>query len=870
MYRLSTYILYLTSLSPHAPEAAVTTDSIAVSQADSIMMARLDSLTRTLDELVVVAKEGEGLTSTSKIGRDAMDHLQPTSFADLLELLPGNISKNPEMGKANTITLRETGNLGATGAPSDNDDYAISSLGTLFMVDGAPVNNDANMQTLGTYSADGAASARNTTNKGVDMRSISTDNIENVEIIRGIPSAEYGNLTSGVVKIKRINRTTPLSARFKADGYSKLFAASKGFGVGERDMVINADLSYLDSKADPRDNLENYRRITGSLRFNSQWDSEMMNIRWNIGGDYTGSFDNAKTDPDLNYLKVDEYRSSYNRMALTSDLLLTLNNPRLFDEFNLNTSLSYERDRLTRRKQVAPQRASIAPTTMKPGEQIGEYLLGEYIAEFESDGRPFNVFLKGKAAGSRTWGTTTHDYKVGLEWTLSKNYGGGQIYDLTRPLSASWTSRPRRFRDIPALQVLSFFVEDNFTLPVGANTLTAQVGVRSIQLPSLSSEYYLANRPYFDPRANASWTFPSFDAAGSPMTVSVTGGYGLTTKMPTIDYLYPQAQYTDIIQLNYYDVNNPAQNSLVSLMTYIDDATNYDLHPARNHKWEVSGAISWKGNSLNVSYFEERMNSGFRYQTIYSPYAYKDYDEGSIAAGELTAPPVLGDIPYTEASVLKGYRMVTNGTRLDKRGVEFTLTTTRWKALRTRLIVNGAWLHSVYSNSGMMYSPVTEVVGGMPVSDRYVGLYDYRDGRVNEQVNTNFLFDTQIPKWGLVFTSTFQFMWWVKTTRLPMDGVPLYYLDAADGALHQYTTASETDAALRFLIKTYNDDVFRTVKIPFAGYFNLKATKTIGKHLKVALFVNRILDWLPDYRSNGLLVRRSTDAYFGMELNLSL
>ena len=82
-----------------------------------------DSTATTLDEVVVTAREGEGMTSASRIGKDAMKQLQPTSFTDLLELLPGNISQNPEMGKANTITLRETGNLGATGAKSDNDDY---------------------------------------------------------------------------------------------------------------------------------------------------------------------------------------------------------------------------------------------------------------------------------------------------------------------------------------------------------------------------------------------------------------------------------------------------------------------------------------------------------------------------------------------------------------------------------------------------------------------------------------------------------------------------------------------------------------------------------------------------------------------------
>ena len=110
------------------------------------------------------------------------------------------------MGVANTITLRETGTLNASGEKSDNPDYSISSLGTLFLVDGAPINGDANMQYIPSGSDSSSPEyKRNITNKGVDMRSISTDDIESVEIVRGIPSAEYGNLTSGLVNIKEID-----------------------------------------------------------------------------------------------------------------------------------------------------------------------------------------------------------------------------------------------------------------------------------------------------------------------------------------------------------------------------------------------------------------------------------------------------------------------------------------------------------------------------------------------------------------------------------------------------------------------------------------------------------------------------------------
>lgn len=333
------------------------TDTVAVSvpRADPIRV-RLRESVSMLGEVVITAKESSGVTSSSRIDRDAMSHLQPTSFTDLLELLPGNISQNPDMGKVNSINLRETGGVSATGARTDlSEDYAMTSLGTAFMVDGAPVSGDANLQSVPASGDMGAQ--RNSTNRGVDMRTISTDNIESVEIVRGIPSAEYGNLTSGVVNIKRIRRATPFTARFKADEYSKLFSAGKGLGLGRN--VLNADFSYLDSKIDPRDSRENYRRITGSLRGHLLFGSadSRMTADWTVGADYTGSFDNAKVDPDLNYNKIDEFKSEYNRWALTSDLKFSFPRLRWIDGVSLNTAVAMQHDRLTRRKQVAPARA---------------------------------------------------------------------------------------------------------------------------------------------------------------------------------------------------------------------------------------------------------------------------------------------------------------------------------------------------------------------------------------------------------------------------------------------------------------------------------------------------------------------------------
>ncbi len=91
-----------------------------------------------IEEVIITAKESKGLTSSSVISQRAMQHLQPSSFTDLLELLPGGRSTDPVMNQVNKISLRETGNPGS--------DYNTSAMGTTFLVDGAPLNSGANLQ----------------------------------------------------------------------------------------------------------------------------------------------------------------------------------------------------------------------------------------------------------------------------------------------------------------------------------------------------------------------------------------------------------------------------------------------------------------------------------------------------------------------------------------------------------------------------------------------------------------------------------------------------------------------------------------------------------------------------------------------------
>lgn len=817
---------------------------------------------RMLNEVVVTAHESQGITTSSVIDRKAIEHLQPSSFTDLLSLLPGGSTQLPDLTNSNSIRLRQAGTGGSN--------YDVSAIGTVFVTDGIPINSNADMQMVKQASSNAAGdpdAGRNHTTSGVDMRSIPTDNIESVEVIRGIAPVEYGDLTSGVVLIKRKLKATPFEARFKADSYSKLVYAGKGMQFGS--FIMNLGLDFLDAKADPRNPMTNYKRLTASARLQDSWSIGDMRLRWRSNYDYTGSFDDEKHDPEILKQKDDNYKSSYNRFGMTHSLLLSPGKVSALKSLSLDIALAYEWSKIEQQKSISLSRDMAASTSLEEGEHDGLYLPYHYISNVTVDGKPLNLFAKMKGVFAMTTGRMGHNINAGAEWKMDKNYGRGQQYDPARPISPGTPYRPRIYSHIPAMHQLSFYAQDNITLPFGGNLLSAQIGVRGSSLANLSSRYKMSGKVYIDPRLNLQWRFPETDIAGKPMTIDVNGGWGRQTKYPTLLQIYPDRIYTDLIELNYYNLT-PEYKRLY-LHTYIDDPTNYSLQPARNDKWELRLGMQYDGNSLSITYFHERMNDGFRSSSQVRPYSYRDYEENAINGNTLTAKPSLENLPYSDKKILGIYSMTTNGSRMIKEGIEWQMATKRIEAIMTRLTVNGAWFKTTYTNSEPMFSRnSTAVIEGTPVNDLYIGYYDNRTGSVREQFNTNFMADTYIPRLNLSFSITAECMWYTSSQSIRSNGVPLKYMDY-NGNIHEFTDECKSDTYLQWLVNKYNDSAWLKQKVPFYMFLNLKVTKDFGKWMKIALFINRMIDYMPDYTTNsGLKVRRTSKPYFGMELNFSV
>ena len=810
----------------------------------------------SLQEVVVTAQENHGLTSSSKIGADAIAHIQPSSIADILELLPGGSSSNPALGSPQIVNLRAAGSL-----PSD---YVTSALGTQFSIDGKPLGNNANLQYTPAWSNLGS----NYVNLGTDMRTIGTEDIETVDVVRGIASVEHGDLTSGLIQIKRIKGGNDLRARFKSDMTSKLVYAGKGWEWGGKERrTLNASVNFLDSRSDPRNVRQNYKRLTGSLRGGRTWaGGERFVHTLNGSFDYTGSFDDRKSDQDIDEVDgrpAETYRSSYNRFQLGADYTLQAKeNDSFFRTFSVNASLSYERDLIDRWKNVILSSETPISVSREPGEFDAIIVPTRYEATLQVDGRPLYAFVNAIARFQKG----IHRIKAGAEWNFDKNLGQGTLFDVTRPLSTTMSSRPRAYYDIPADNQLALFAEENLRFPLGPFALEAMAGLRMSMLLGADKTYAIQAKPYLDPRANLRLEMPQALLWGYKLESGLYGGVGVHSKFPTMEMLYPDTLYSDKLQMNYWP--NERELRRINMLVYTIDPVNRSLDAARNVKWEIGADASWNGWTASVDYFVEDMTSGFRGGSEYIQLISKDYNEQAIDKATLTGPPSLETTPYVPDTTLVSYGLSTNGSRTLKKGIEYTLATGRIPVINTRLTVNGAWFLTQYMNSQPEYQRPSSVINGKPYP--YIGIYEKNDSYLYESFNTNFLFDTQVPRLGLIFSTSFQCTWFTGQQTMADDSRPVAYLDK-NLERHPYTDESDADGILHQMVREFSSALLDYRRIPFLMNVNLKATKKLFKdRATVSLFVNRLFTLAPDYEVNGVVKRRSGTPYFGMELMLNL
>lgn len=810
-----------------------------------------------LTEVVVTAVENQKGATSSEIDRQAMEHIQPSGFADLLELVPGNVTQKTDMSSVNSISIRQAG--------SDEN----SSLGTAIYVDGAPISNDASLQVASNSTADLKIDDRVNVANGVDMRQISTDDIETIEIVRGVPSVRHGDLSSGAVIISRKWGATPLTARAKSDQNNKLFSIGKGFKLSDNKGIVNANAELLMFKEDPRDPLQKYTRSTTSLRYMRQINLNANKLILKTSGTYLFTLDKEKTDPELNYGLKDYYKADYSKLTLdfSSDLYFSGN---FSKKISFKVSSAYTRDLLTREKIVTTTGPMPQPTAMVEGEADAIYLDQDYESHLIVEGKPLNLFSQLDYSMTVPWKATTHKISLGIEWKYDKNYGNGEQYDLTKPMfvsSSSGSGRPRSFMDIPALQKASVYLEDDIKVKIADHTLNLQPGLRVSTMPSLNDKFAMKGKLYYDPRINVSWSLPDISLGVNNVNVSFHAAIGKLTRLPVLAHLYPAQKYFNIIELNYYSQNVDLRR--LYILTRIVDPTNYGIIPSDNIKKEVGTTLTFNKIRISVTLFEEETNKGFQSEDKYVSFTYDEYDASSVPSTGLTGPPDLSLFTISEKTRLSKYSFYRNSSFVNKKGIEYQISFPRIDAIKTKLTVNGAWFRTRYGNSAPEYYKPTVTINSEPYP--YVGIYNKSsDSSEKDYLNTNIQADINIPEYRILFSLSLQTIWFDNSTNVYTNGIPDAYIDNYS-QYHEFTEADKSDPILSYLVRSYQAYFFKKSIKPIDCGLNLKLSKEIGDNLRFSFYVNSILNYLPDYKSNyGAIITRTRQPYFGMELNLSI
>ena len=847
---------------------------------------KMNSVSLSMDEVVVTAKENLGLSSSSKIEKTALEHVQAGSLQDVMQLLPGQVSVNPNMKNASSISIREV------------DGGANGALGTAIVIDGAPLSNDANLQMTSTAKGGGSGSFSSVAGSGVDLRQIPTDNIESVEVIRGVPSVEYGDLTSGAVVVKTRAGKTPLNVKIKADPRMKQFYVGKGLRLKGKGEALNVDMDYTRAYNDIRTKYKGYNRMTGMVTYSNEFFKGWHPMSFTAKVTGFQSKDTEKSDPDL--LRQEDFSSKDEGVRLNVHGRWSFNKPWLT---NIKYSFSgdYTHQTSSQKKIISNNGPTAMATSRRSGEFVAEYLPGEYLSEMTIDGKPVNLFGQVTANVAGKYGAVVNKFLMGVEYRYNVNNGKGRIYDIHRPPfpNAENGTRPRAYTDIPALRKYALFAQEKIKLPLGATMLDIQAGVR---VNNFQPDGFLHSEVgfYTEPRINVKYQLLKRDKDKLFHNLSVRYSYGINVKSPTLMHLYPDAAYLDKLSFNYY--SNNAEDRLVVVSTKVVETDGNHLKASKNIKQELGLDFSVKGINVSLTGYHEKGSGGFEFTNIFARMPYRVYnplDEGMHPYYDGGEVMVNGSsVGYGLDTAMIQYGIPGNSSRSDRKGVEFSVNFGKMKALRTSFILDGAWMKSSrYSTALKVERPNTLWNGD---KYPYVGFYAWSGAREYERLSTNLRVITHIPELRMLLSATMQTVWkngyqmkWREGKSSPYiiddQGERVYgsrvysnfdrkkYLDPVqfmdkNGVMHDFLPEYAQMNEYSDLIDAINERYFLKEDYPVSFQFNVKVSKEISDMVKLSFFANNVINHRPTFLSvkSGTYMTQNQPLYFGAEIQLKL
>ena len=796
----------------------------------------------SMREVVVVAQAGQGGESTTSIiGRQALDHLQATSLKDILQLLPGGVSmKNPSLTSPGQFKVR-------TLASDDN-----ATFGAAIIINGMPVSTNANMNTgLGLSSISSG-------NSGADLRSIATDDIESVEVIRGVASAEYGDVSSGVMIVNKRIGVSDLNMKARIMPGIMQLHAGKGFDIKSAGS-LNISADYARGTSDPRFLTDKYNRGLLSLAHRKTLLDKTWTLTTNLDLSYTGEWKGADPDEPEAMKKFFSSRDAFS-LRLSHNGMLKLDKA-LARTLKYDVALSLSSDRIFNDRLVPVGAGAILDAT-KDGMYEGTPYPSSYETLSGTKSNPVMYWAKFSDLFYLNVGNMSNRFNVGTEWKIEGNRGIGQ-YDKTPKFKAFAQDRIRRFCDIPYMNQISAYVEDNVVLTFSERrypNITGQAGVRWTVVQPWRNERMMA----LSPRLNI--------AVNPERYLSLRLGYGISEKVPSLQDLYPSPDYYDFYNMSVSD----GQKSYYLYSTRVFDNKPVSIKTMRGTKYELGFDVRLdNGMSFSVVGYHEKVSRGFGPDN--SEWKTLVFDVWNAADVTFTGQKPIYDQqnPSRRDTVL--YNLIRPGNPKSRRnrGIEFDFNFGKINATNTSFYLSGAWSETRSSSSNLGYKlPVGEARNYGPVYVVYPeSSYSFSE---NRRFSATLRVVQHIPVIRFIVSASAQCILYEYDHEVSSGTRPLGYIYGSEYI--KFTEDQLDDIEFNFHGYMLKDQIFDTrisnvpVTWPAIWCLDMRVTKEIGDKAGFSFYANNVLFSQP-WQSNSVSVskveRNGGLVSYGLEIFLN-
>ncbi|MCL3779073.1 TonB-dependent receptor [Prolixibacteraceae bacterium JC049] len=786
----------------------------------------LENELQAINEVVVTAEKSvTSVENVTVIKKDAIKHIQAFSFADVLELLPGKLIQSPSMANYQAPSLREV---------KTNPLNTMNSLGTSIRIDGADISNNASLN-KGKFEGNSLSS--------IDMRDISTDDIESVEIIQGVPSVKYGDLTSGTILIKSKVKDSPFVLKSRLNPTTEQFRFGKGWNVAEKSQV-NTSMQFTRARSSLRSAVNGYKKILGMAlwqrEFGEVGNSFKMFSKLNTSYQFSGDIHDV--DKGIESL----YRNNKFYVFVQNSGVKRFKNS-FVSKLNYNVNANYSDKEVYDRETVASDNIFIPVGeigVLTPAKRIKTL----YDYELHEDSRPFSFKVSADVEAGLESRHFKHRFLFGFNYVYEKNLGKGTYYDRERPpYVQDHKKRIRPMDSYPALRRYALFAEDKISTKLFSKDLRIQLGLRFSNFQP-SGLWKTDFATILEPRVNVSYVITD--------KLKFRAACGVTSRSAPLSMLSPNPVYFDEsnIRVRGEQETDPNVPDVIAYTTtFLFNTNNPELELAKAIKQEYSIYYQLGKHNLSLSFFNAVTQNAYGSvaRDVYTP-----VDKYRMIYND----PVKGTHMehYETRTFMQRLNVPGNKYESRDRGVDLSINIARINAINTYFNITGSFFESstkelrdYISYERLLVTPGT-----------IIPIYTKGRGSKDQRFSTKVRAIYTIAPIDFILSMTMQTIWYSKSKYNQTSRTPVAYIQ---NRKRQEITEADLKSG-RFDEYILPDNRYTPSSPPPLFLFNMKLTKSIGENVEFAFNANNFFYHRPIHNKSV----RNPKLYFGGELTIKL